>query len=563
MGPHELVLRESRRVKHLVTSLSSYLPRGGTLPVEEWDRRHRVLAGALWLNALVLGLYGMAAGQYDGIHELVHALPLVTLAAMAGTARFSRQLRAVFASVGLLTAAALLVHLTGGLIEAHFYFFVLGVALTGYEDWSPFLAAVAYVLLHHGIVGTLDPHEVYNRPEAWADPWFWAGVHALFVAFAGIAGLIAWRLNENVRDRMRQTHEEVERLSETDSLTGLANRRRAMVDLEAVFEDGPPPTVLVLFDLDGFKSYNDSFGHPAGDALLRRLGQRLASAISPYGSTYRLGGDEFCVLAPGEGSERAILEAVGSEALSEHGEAFSVTASYGSCLIPSEAGNREQAMRLADERMYERKHTSRPSALSQSRDVLLQALAERHPELSGHVSKGGELAELVGRSLGMPEAALGPLRSAGELHDIGKVGIPDAIVGKPGPLDQDEWDFVRRHTVIGQRIVTAAPVLKGVGEMIRLSHEAWDGSGYPDGLAGTAIPLGARIIAVCDSYDAMTSERPYRPRMSPAAAMDELHRCAGTQFDPEVVGAFEVLMRDLAGERRTLMAGAADPAATT
>ena len=542
---------------HTFKSVSSYLPRGGTLPSEEWERRHRVLIGALWLNALVFGLYGVAAARYDGLHELVHAMPLVTLAAMATSSRFSRKLRGVFASLGLLTAAALLVHLTGGLIEAHFYFFVLVVALTVYEDWSPFLAAVAYVLLHHGIVGTLDPHEVYNRPEAWANPWFWAGVHALFVAFAGVAGLIAWRLNENVRDRMRETNEEVERLSETDSLTGLANRRRAMADLESLFKGGPAPTVLVLFDLDGFKAYNDSFGHPAGDALLRRLGQRLASAVSPYGSTYRLGGDEFCVLAAGDRSERAILEAVGSEALSEQGEAFAVTASYGSCLIPSEADSREKAMHLADGRMYERKHTSRPSALSQSRDVLLQALAERHPELSGHVSKVGELAELVGRSLGMSEGALGALRSAAELHDIGKVAIPDAIVGKPGPLDQEEWEFVRRHTVIGQRIVTAAPVLKGVGELIRLSHEAWNGSGYPDGLAGEAIPLGARIIAVCDSYDAMTSDRPYRGRMSPAAALDELRRCAGTQFDPEVVAAFEVVMRDLASERRAVLAEAA------
>jgi diguanylate cyclase (GGDEF)-like protein len=547
-------------VTHIFKSVSSYLPRGGTLPTEEWDRRHRVLVGTLWLNALVLGLYGIAAGRYEGVHELVHAAPLVTLAGLANSSRLSRQLRGVFASVGLLTAAALLVHLTGGLIEAHFYFFVLVVALTVYEDWSPFLAAVAYVLLHHGIVGTLDPHEVYNRPEAWANPWFWAGVHALFVAFAGVAGLIAWRLNENVRDGMRQTNEVVERLSETDSLTGLANRRKAMVDLELLFEKEPAPAVLVLFDLDGFKAYNDSFGHPAGDALLRRVGQRLASAVAPYGSAYRLGGDEFCVLARGDGPERVILEALGSEALSEQGEAFSVTASHGSCLIPSEAGSREKAMHLADERMYESKHTSRPSALSQSRDVLLAALDERYPDLSGHVSKVGELVELIGRSLGMPEGALGALRSAAELHDIGKVAIPDAIVGKPGPLDQEEWDFVRRHTVIGQRIVTAAPVLKGVGELIRHSHEAWNGSGYPDGLAGEAIPLGARVIAVCDSYDAMTSDRPYRPRMSPAAALEELRRCAGTQFDPEVVGAFEVLMRDLASERRTLLAGATDHA---
>ena len=521
--------------------LLAYLPRGGTLPPDEWGRRHRALVTVLWLNALALPLYGLARGGYGGLHELAHGLPLVAFAALAGSARFGRMPRAVFASVGLLTAAALLVHLTGGLIEAHFYFFVLIVALTVYEDWVPFLTAVAYVLLHHGIVGTLEPHDVYNRPEAWANPWFWASVHALFVAFAGIAGVLAWRLNENVRERMRETHVEIERVAETDSLTGLANRRKAIADLEELFTDGGAPAVLMIFDLDGFKAYNDSFGHPAGDALLTRLGQRLAATVGARGTAYRLGGDEFCVIAPGAEPQRAALEAIGSAALSEHGDAFSITASYGSALVPVEAGSTSQAMHLADQRMYARKQTSRPSALNQSKDVLLQALAERHPDLCGHLGNVADLAEAVGLWLGISDGASASLRNAAQLHDVGKVAIPDAIVGKPGPLDEEEWAFIRRHTLIGQRIVEAAPVLAGVGELIRSSHEAWNGRGYPDGLAGQEIPLGSRIIAVCDSFDAMTSDRPYRRPLKPDEALAELRRCAGTQFDPEVVAAFEAV----------------------
>ena len=532
------------RVGGVIRVVRSYLPRGGTLPPEEWRQRHRVLVGLLWVNAVVLSLYGVSRGEYAGIHGIAHAVPLVALAALAGVVRFGPTLRSVFASLGLLTAAALLVHLTNGLIEAHFYFFVLIVALSLYEDWIPFLATVAYVLIHHGIVGTLAPHDVYNRPEAWADPWFWAGVHALFVAFAGIAGLLAWRLNENVRDGMRATQLEVGRLAETDSLTGLANRRKAMADLDALFAAGPSPTVLMIFDLDGFKAYNDSFGHPAGDALLARLGQRLRAEVDARGTAYRLGGDEFCIIAPGSEPERAALEVIGPTALTESGDAFHITASYGTALIPAEASAASQAMHLADQRMYARKQTSRPSALSQSKSVLLQALNERHPDLSGHLGNVGELAEAVGERLGMSDDAISLLRTAAQLHDVGKVAIPDAIVGKPGPLDEEEWSFIRRHTLIGQRIVEAAPVLSGVGELIRSSHEWWNGSGYPDGLAGETIPLGSRIIAVCDGFDAMTSERPYRHALSVASALAELRRCAGTQFDPSVVVAFHAVMAE-------------------
>jgi HD-GYP domain-containing protein (c-di-GMP phosphodiesterase class II) len=131
------------------------------------------------------------------------------------------------------------------------------------------------------------------------------------------------------------------------------------------------------------------------------------------------------------------------------------------------------------------------------------------------------------------------LRHAAELHDIGKVAIPDAILNKPGPLDEKEWEFVRRHTLIGQRIVSAAAGLRPAGEVVRSSHERWDGKGYPDGLAGEQIPLGARIVAVCDAYHAMTADRVYRRAMSHEDAMAELQRCAGTQFDPEVVATFE------------------------
>ena len=188
--------------------------------------------------------------------------------------------------------------------------------------------------------------------------------------------------------------------------------------------------------------------------------------------------------------------------------------------------------------MYECKNGGRQSAGNQSKAVLVRALSERHPDLVSHNADVSRMAELVARRLNVPEDQLAPMHHAAELHDIGKVGIPDAILSKPGPLDADEWAFMRRHTIIGERIVAGAPALAQVGRLVRSSHERWDGAGYPDELAGEEIPLGSRIIAVCDAFDAMLSERPYQSARSASAALAELRACSGSQFDPIVVEAF-------------------------
>jgi HD-GYP domain-containing protein (c-di-GMP phosphodiesterase class II) len=170
--------------------------------------------------------------------------------------------------------------------------------------------------------------------------------------------------------------------------------------------------------------------------------------------------------------------------------------------------------------------------------VLLRVIAERHPDLGEHVDGVAALAEATAFELGMSDDQRTAVRQAATLHDIGKAAVPDAILKKPGPLDEHEWVFMRRHTVIGERIMQAAPALAAAAPLVRSSHERFDGSGYPDALAGAEIPVGARIIAVCDAYDAMVSDRPYRAAMPHSAAIAELRRCAGTQFDPAVVSAF-------------------------
>jgi response regulator RpfG family c-di-GMP phosphodiesterase len=174
--------------------------------------------------------------------------------------------------------------------------------------------------------------------------------------------------------------------------------------------------------------------------------------------------------------------------------------------------------------------------------VLLQLLRERRVDLHEHVDGVARMAELTARRMGLSNREVRHTRLAAELHDVGKAAIPDAILDKPGMLDVKEWDFIRRHTLIGERIVRAAPALAHVAELVRSCHERFDGSGYPDGMDGEQIPVGARVIAVCDAYDAMVSERVYRRPVTAAAATDELRRCAGTQFDPTVVEAFCVVL---------------------
>jgi diguanylate cyclase (GGDEF)-like protein len=347
------------------------------------------------------------------------------------------------------------------------------------------------------------------------------------------------------RVALREQGEADRRAAETDALTGLGNRRALMADLERLAPEasGGNPLVLSIFDLDGFKAYNDAFGHPAGDALLVRLASCLAEAVAPDGRAYRMGGDEFCVLAHTTPAKALELVECADEALREEGDGFTIGASQGTALLPTDTTDPHDALRIADTRMYARKSLNRTSAGRQSADVLLSVLTERDPELSGHIDGVAELCVEVGRALGLDEGELPALRAAGALHDIGKLAIPDEILSKPGPLSEQEWGFVKRHTVIGERILRAAPALAPVAPLVRASHEHYDGRGYPDGLAGEEIPLASRIVSVCDAFDAMTATRPYRTAMSPEGALEELRACAGTQFDPMVVAAFERVNR--------------------
>ena len=231
-------------------------------------------------------------------------------------------------------------------------------------------------------------------------------------------------------------------------------------------------------------------------------------------------------------------------ALSEQGGRFRVGCSYGTVVIEPGGCDPVEALRLADQRMYAHKRGGRRSTAESVHQVLLSVVGEHDGALRDHVDGVTRMAAEVGRRLGLGDGDLAHLRRAAALHDIGKVAIPDAILHAPRRLTPDEWAYMRQHTIIGARIINAAPELAPVAEMVRSSHESFDGSGYPDGLVAEEIPLGARIVSVCDSFEAMTAARPYAAPMAVEDALAELERCAGTQFDPLVVDAFIAIIRE-------------------
>jgi len=509
------------------------------------------LGSALWIIAAIcLGALLPLSPPTDPIDPtlgwliagaLVAGCVLGALRLLAKGARLEpRELYAM--SFAAIAAIAVLEWLAGGPGTPYHLLYLLSVMYTSCAH--PPRQVLAYLAVLAPVMGASFFYGDPSGSEV-------AGVTLQYVLSLGLGavGLILMAGMRAQRATLRLEGDEARELAGRDFLTGLGNRRRLMADLERLLAaDSADPHVLALFDLDGFKAYNDSFGHTAGDNLLTRLARRLDEAMAGRGSTYRMGGDEFCILVRDEGGVAHDRVAGASAALTAEGEGFSVASSFGAVHLPEEADSASEALRIADQRMYAQKSRGRTSAGRQSTEVLLQVLSERDPALGTHLDDVAHLCERVAIQLGVSNEETMPLLQAASLHDVGKAAIPDSILNKPGPLNDEEWEFMRRHTLIGERILSAAPALSEAARLVRASHERWDGGGYPDGLAGEEIPIGARIISVCDAFDAMTSPRSYRDTIGAAAALAELRRCAGTQFDPAVVNAFGRALLELAGE---------------
>ena len=381
---------------------------------------------------------------------------------------------------------------------------VLGWAAWQPSRPAPFMALegkrllvfpVAFALTAVGLLGVQRIHPLVGTAYVLA-----------VLTIAGVVARLGLIFTENLALVERSRREAL-----TDVLTGLGNRRSLLLDLDETVwtASARSPKALLLFDLNGFKHYNDSFGHPVGDSLLARLGGKLADAIGPEGRAYRLGGDEFCVLT--SVGKRSLEECVAAsvQALSESDTGFDISTACGSIMLPAEADTTSLALQIVDERLYaDKRSRNRTDAPEQCRDVLMQVLREREPNLYEHLSEVAFLAKSVGRVLGLSGEDLDITVRAAELHDLGKIAVPDAILNKPSDLDPGERAVVERHAEVGERILSVAPALRPVARLVRASHERFDGAGYPDRRSGRDIPIGARIIAVCDAFHAMTSDRP-------------------------------------------------------
>ena len=380
-----------------------------------------------------------------------------------------------------------------------------------------------------------------------------------FLSFVLIGPLLAIALYQRSTYRALRAM----RLALTDPLTNLGNHRHFHERLQrelALAEEKSQPLSLCLIDIDDFKRINDRFGHPAGDGVLGQVGKRLRQG----GEAFRLGGDEFAVLMPGLKGQQAfsaansIVERVAALDLEHIG---TITVSAGLATYQVQGVGRDELIRLADSALYWAKEHGKNQVRAYRPDVvelaelrrlaagpdraaryraaasLAKAVDARDVYTGSHSERVGELAARIATRMGADAELIELIRLAGSLHDLGKLAIPEEILRKPAPLTEAERLVLERHPQIGFRMLESLGV-DPVADWVLHHHERWDGGGYPDGLPAERIPLGARIIFVADAYDAMTSDRVYRRRLSTHDALAELQRCSGTQFDPEVVAAF-------------------------
>ena len=498
-----------------------------------------------WAPAVIVAFLALAIiqiWQRRGLHRLLYNGAVYAISAAAAGAAAGGAERFWPASEGVI---ALLVIVCAGATA----FYVMNVALISLvvarAAGEPAVPRIWGSLRTTAIPFSIMASITLILTELWP--------HSPLLSVALVGPLVAVALYQ------RSVHEALSamRLALTDPLTGLGNHRhfheRLQTDLDRAQERGTRLS-LCLVDIDDFKRVNDRHGHPVGDEVLAQVATRLRQG----GEAFRLGGDEFALLLPGRtenealGIAQTVIDRIAHMQLA-HGERLTVSA--GVAAFPDHGVERSELVRVADNALYAAKnqgkgHASlfRPGAPEIGDLHLLATGDDRHARLLAaaglaravdardaytgeHSAEVGELAARIGRRIGLDSNELELLRLAGSLHDVGKLAIPEEILRKPGPLSAPERLVLERHPQIGFRMLDSLGI-EPVATWVLHHHERWDGAGYPNNLTGPTIPLGARILFVADAYDAMTTERVYRGRLSHEHALRELERCAGTQFDP-------------------------------
>ena len=353
----------------------------------------------------------------------------------------------------------------------------------------------------------------------------------------GSTGLVVvFRDCSEKRERQRR----IEYLSYHDELTGLHNRRFFDEELRRLDLPRNLPLSLVVVDVNGLKLFNDAFGHLAGDDLLKRVSEVLKGQCRPEDVLARLGGDEFIMILPGSDPAVACQMASGignSMSMEEvEGVPLSVSCGWGT-KFDMDTGIRK-VFEMAEDHMYRNKISQKTVHDQRSVRIILETLFSRMPGERAHSQNVGRLCERVGHALGLCQSEIGELKTAGIIHDIGKIGISRFTIRKKGDFSAAEWAEIMKHPETGFSILSSANEYSRFADAVLSHHEKWDGSGYPRGLKGEEIPLFARVISIAEAYDTMVSGRNWKMAVSPEAAVDELRRCSGTQFSPELVPIF-------------------------
>ncbi len=347
-----------------------------------------------------------------------------------------------------------------------------------------------------------------------------------------------------IRDitEQRQMEAELRDMAERDSLCGTLNRR--MFERTMLAFDGKEDVAfgIVIMDIDGLKFINDTLGHESGDEAIRTVAHIIEKNFEPVGATYRLSGDEFGVLGAKvsvEASETAMIGVNADiDAYNDHSDRLKLSVSYGAAENNGGKLDVRHLFRMADNNMYQNKMFKSSSVRSSLVKTLMKALEARDFITEGHADRMEQLATDMGIAVGLSRNQLDKMKLLAKFHDIGKVGIPDKILKKPAKLTDEEYEVMKTHTQIGKRIANESVDLVDIANLIYYHHERWDGAGYPEQIAGEEIPIECRILAIVDTFDAMTNDRPYRKGLPVSVAVEEIRTNAGSQFDPALVDVF-------------------------
>lgn len=338
-------------------------------------------------------------------------------------------------------------------------------------------------------------------------------------------------------------------MAERDNLTNLYNRRSFEEKMAGYNGKNVANLAVISIDINGLKFINDTLGHFAGDSLIIESARLINEAFCEYGTVYRIGGDEFGVIIEDlvESKVETLLNSLLSiiEEYNHKSVNCTLSVAYGYNYHKKGPVNMEYLFRTADNNMYQNKLLKKESTRGTFVKAFMKALEAKDYVSEGHVVRLEKLAVMIGEGLGLHQDQMDRLILLSKFHDIGKIGIPDSILKKPSKLTDDEWKVMRTHTTIGERIALESSEIKDIAPLILHHHEKWDGTGYPEGLLGKDIPIECRIIAIADSFDAMTNDRPYHKAMKLEEATDEILSCSGTQYDPELVKIFYMIRKDM------------------